>query len=223
FNSVEKFKDLPDYLQLWPGHGSGSACGKALGAVPESTVGYEQRFNPAIRAAKSRQQFVENILDGQPEPPLYFARMKKQNKKGPAVLNKIPAPSKISPEKMLRQATSNTVILDARDPISFMQQHIPGALLSTYNKNFNTIAGSYINEGQPIYLIIDEENVNEAVRDLIRIGLDDIKGYATPADLQSYFESGGQHESIDIINFDEAGQNKAERPEHYQFVDVRKL
>ena len=76
FRSVQRFLELPDYLQVWPGHGAGSACGKALGAVPESTVGYERRFSPAMRAAQDGERaFVHYVLDAQPEPPLYFGRM----------------------------------------------------------------------------------------------------------------------------------------------------
>ena len=83
FQSVQDFLTLPEYLQIWPGHGAGSACGKALGAVPESTVGYEKRFNASIQAAlDGEDHFVSAILDGQPEPPLYFARMKHLNKHG---------------------------------------------------------------------------------------------------------------------------------------------
>lgn len=223
FDSVEKFKSMPDYLQLWPGHGSGSACGKALGAVPESTVGYELRFNPAIQSSESRDQFTDAILDGQPEPPLYFARMKEQNKKGPKLLNGLPEPEKTDVKKMFEMKTEKTMILDTRDPISFMQKHIHGALLSPFNKNFNTIAGSYIKEDQPIYLIIDEENAEEAVRDLVHIGLDDIKGYVTTAALEEFFQSGGEYKSIDIIDFKEAKKERADNSDNYQFVDVRKL
>ena len=80
YDSVQSFLELPEYLQIWPGHGAGSACGKALGAIPESTVGYEKRFNTSIQAAiEGRQTFIDSILDGQPEPPLYFARMKHEN------------------------------------------------------------------------------------------------------------------------------------------------
>ena len=83
YSSVQRFLELPDYLQVWPGHGAGSACGKALGAVPETTVGYERRFSPAIEAAKRGEDaFVDFILEGQPEPPIYFARMKRDNKLG---------------------------------------------------------------------------------------------------------------------------------------------
>lgn len=72
-----RFLELPDYLQVWPGHGAGSACGKALGAVPESTVGYEKRFNASLAPAREGEDaFVQTILSGQPEPPLYYARMK---------------------------------------------------------------------------------------------------------------------------------------------------
>ena len=75
---------LEDYLQVWPGHGAGSACGKALGAVPQTTIGYERRRNPALMRAGDADGFVDFILAGQPEPPPYFARMKKDNREGPA-------------------------------------------------------------------------------------------------------------------------------------------
>jgi hydroxyacylglutathione hydrolase len=84
FSTVKKLGEIPDFVQIWPAHGAGSACGKALGAVPMSTVGYEKRFNPAIQAAATEQGFVDFILTGQPEPPMYFANMKRDNKVGPA-------------------------------------------------------------------------------------------------------------------------------------------
>src|ERR1041385_2439449 len=66
--SIQKFGALPEYMQVWPAHGAGSACGKALGAVPQSTVGYEKRLNPALLAAATQQQFLSYILEGQREP-----------------------------------------------------------------------------------------------------------------------------------------------------------
>ena len=95
FQTVRKLHDVPDFVQVWPGHGAGSACGKALGAVPMSTIGYEMRFNPAIRAATSEDEFVDFILSWQPEPPLYFATMKKLNKVGPPVLGGVPQPKRM--------------------------------------------------------------------------------------------------------------------------------
>lgn len=202
YQSLQQFKDLPDYLQLWPGHGAGSACGKALGAVPESTVGYEQRFNPSIQAATNEQDFVDYILEGQPEPPLYFARMKRDNKKGPKLLGTWPQPEHMTIEKMIGEVRLNrAVIVDTRNRTDYMNGHIQGSLLSPINKQFNTVAGSYIREEEDIYLIISREKVQEAVEDLIRIGLDNIKGFATPEQLQEFRIKGGELFKTETIDF----------------------
>ncbi|MTI86987.1 MAG: MBL fold metallo-hydrolase [Balneolaceae bacterium] len=221
YKSLEKFRELPDYLQLWPGHGAGSACGKALGAVPESTVGYEQRFNGSIRAATSQQEFVDFILKGQPEPPLYFARMKRDNRSGPKVLGSMPAPRHITIEKMIGEVRLNqAVIVDTRDRTSFMKEHIHGSLLSPMNKQFNTIVGSYVEEDEDIYLIISDNKVEDAVRDLIRIGLDNIKGYATPDELKAFSEAGGKLFKTDTIDFAEVDEYMEQEGTH--LLDVRK-
>ena len=185
YDSVQSFLAFPEYLQIWPGHGAGSACGKALGAIPESTVGYEKRFNASIQAAiRGRQEFVDAILDGQPEPPLYFARMKHENKFGPAILNKLPRPVKIKKERLeFLEYEVDYAILDTRmDRNAFMLKHLPGSIYAPLNKSFPTIAGSYIKPETPIYLILDrEEDVETAVRNLIRIGLDKVTAYALPS------------------------------------------
>jgi len=221
YQSVEKFKTMPGYLQVWPGHGAGSACGKALGAVPESTVGYELRFNNSIKAADSEQHFVDYILEGQPEPPLYFARMKRDNKKGPRVLKGLPEPEKLSIGEILQAgAEKNAVILDTREKLEFMRGHLPGSLLSPMDKQFNTTAGSYIRENEYIYLVIEEEYLDEAVRDLIRVGLDHIAGYATPQDLKLFSAEGGKLDAIETIDFDEAADFM--KDPDYSILDVRK-
>src|SRR5690606_23647209 len=89
FRSLDKFRALPDYAQVWPGHGAGSACGKALGAIPSSTVGYEKLVNWAF-ALHDEETFIDALLEGQPEPPTYFAQMKQVNKQGPALLADLP-------------------------------------------------------------------------------------------------------------------------------------
>jgi len=182
FQSVQKFQTLPDYLQLWPGHGSGSACGKALGAVPQSTVGYEKRFNPAVVGASTEATFVESVLHGQPAPPLYFARMKRENRDGPPVLGKMPQPPRMQVDQLLA-LKKEAVILDTRLWPDFVQGHLEGALFVPLNKAFTTIAGSYVMPETDIYLVIDETRVSEAVTDLIRIGLDRVKGYVTVQEL----------------------------------------
>lgn len=219
FQSVEKFKSMPEYLQVWPGHGSGSACGKVLGSVPESTVGYELRFNPSIRASDTQQHFIDFVLDGQPEPPLYFARMKRDNKRGPAILGNLPSPSKIEMAKIAsRGSQPDATVIDTRGRMEFMNAHLRESLLAQFNKHFSTIVGSYIDEGDEVYLIIDDENVDTAVRDLIRIGLDNIVAYATPADLDQFF-SLADAEQIETVNFEQARSQMTD--EEYAVLDVR--
>ncbi|PAU93499.1 MBL fold metallo-hydrolase [Aliifodinibius salipaludis] len=222
YKSVEQFKSMPEYLQVWPGHGSGSACGKALGLVPESTVGYELRYNPSIQASDDEQQFVDYILEGQPEPPLYFARMKRDNRSGPKVLGSLPNPQKMTVEGLVNRATpEGSAVVDTRERTDFMDAHLKGSLLSTYNKAFNTVVGSYVKEDEDIYLIIEEDYLEEAVRDLIRIGLDNIKGYMTPDELEQYLENSENTERVETITFDDAAELIEDS--QYQALDVRKL
>ncbi|MDR9416460.1 MAG: MBL fold metallo-hydrolase [Gracilimonas sp.] len=221
YESIQKFKEMPEYWQVWPGHGAGSACGKALGAIPESTVGYEQRFNSSIKAAINEEEFVEYILDGQPEPPLYFARMKRDNKKGPRLLGEIPNPKRMSVEEMIGKVRiTEGVILDTRDRYAFMDGHIQGSLLSPLDKTFNTTAGCYVKEEEQIFLIANEEKVEEAIIDLIRIGLDNIEGYATPAQLEEFAKKGGELFATETIDFTKT-EIYLEDKEAY-LLDVRK-
>jgi hydroxyacylglutathione hydrolase len=204
-SSVNDFLGLPDYMQIWPGHGAGSACGKALGAVPETTVGYERRFNAAIQfALEGEDEFVSYILAGQPEPPMYFARMKRDNKIGPAVLGGLPQPQLLTAKELVKlSGRTDIAVLDTRlDRTAFMAGHLPGSIFAPLNKTFPTIAGSYVEESTPIYLVVEEKDVMEAVRSLIRIGLDNVVGYATPDTLLVYDETHGKLHNIEEVKFD---------------------
>lgn len=192
FHTVQKFQAWPDYLQVWPGHGAGSACGKALGAVPQTTVGYEKMFSPAIRAASSEQKFVDFILDAQPEPPLYFARMKRDNKMGPKVLKSVPKPKQISVDELKAIDGKRVAIIDTRPWAAFRAGHVPGALWLSLGKSFSTDAGSMIGEDEAMVLIVEPGRVDEAVRNLIRVGLDRFDGWFDAADMPKYEAAGGK-------------------------------
>jgi hydroxyacylglutathione hydrolase len=191
YATVRKFLEWPDYLQIWPAHGAGSACGKALGAVPSTTVGYEKMFNASVLAAKTEQGFVEFILDAQPEPPLYFARMKRDNKIGSKVLGGVPQPKRLSVEELKKVDGTKAAIVDTRPWAAFKAGHVPGALHLPLNNSFNTDGGSLIGEHEPIVIIAEASRVDEAVRDLIRVGYDDFAGWFDPADIGAYQSAGG--------------------------------
>jgi hydroxyacylglutathione hydrolase len=223
FGSVQDFLGLPDYLQVWPGHGAGSACGKALGAVPDTTVGYERRTSPALRAAEEgRETFVEYILDAQPEPPLYFGRMKRLNRDGPPVLAGLPRPAPVPVDEIDRLlGRDDRILVDARENrVGFMAGHLPGSLYVPLDRSFPTVAGSYVEPGVPLILVVEEGRVEGAVRSLVRIGLDRVEGYVTPHVLESWVDRGGHLERIHRI--DEAGElERRRRDPGTRILDVR--
>ncbi len=178
--SLRKFYGRPDYLQLWPGHGSGSVCGKALGAVFQTTVGYERRFNEAFKQAADADGFVETILAGQPEPPYYFARMKRDNRQGPPILGALPTPANCAADAI----PSDAVIIDTRPWEDFRKGHLPGSYSIVLDQFFSTIAGAFVEPEQEIVLIADAHDVEEAVRMLVRIGLDRIVHWVDPEEIE---------------------------------------
>lgn len=204
YQTVQKFMQWPDYLQVWPAHGAGSACGKALGAVPQSTVGYEKMFNASVLAAKSEQGFVDFILDAQPEPPLYFARMKRDNKMGPKVLGRVPTPRELSVADLKKVVQKKAMVIDTRPWDAFKAGHLPGALHLPLTNSFNTDAGSMIDEADVLHLIVEPSRVDEAVRDLIRVGLDRFCGWYDAGTLDAFVAAGGTLVSTPEVSVEQA-------------------
>jgi hydroxyacylglutathione hydrolase len=179
FRSLQRFRSLPDYLQIWPGHGAGSACGKALGAVPQTTLGYEKRFSWAFGIA-NESDFVRAVLAGQPEPPRYFAQMKRINQAGPRLLGGMPRPARLPVTALDSAVAAGAPVVDTRRAAEFMLGAVPGTLNIPANRSFTTWAGSMLPYDRDFYLVVDDrriETVEELVRDLAGIGLDRLAGY----------------------------------------------
>jgi hydroxyacylglutathione hydrolase len=206
FKSARDFLKMPEYLQVWPAHGAGSACGKALGAVPQSTVGYEKRFNASLLAADDEQSFVQNILEGQPEPPLYFARMKRLNRDGaPLLMNgNLPSPRELNVDDLKKIDAKAQALLDTRPWAQFRAGHVPGALHTPLGNQFATLAGSFVEDNEHIVVLCEPSQVDEAVRCLVRIGLDSVTSFFTPATLDAAVAKGlkmVQTREIDAATF----------------------
>jgi hydroxyacylglutathione hydrolase len=181
FTSLQGFKSLPDHLQVWPAHGAGSACGKGIGAVPQSTVGYEKRVNWAF-GIDEENAFVRQVLEGQPEPPRYFAVMKRLNRDGPPILGRLPAPERIGENRLPALLADGAVIVDTRSAAAFAAGHIPGTINLPLNRSLATYAGALLPYDRDIYLIIggSGRGLEEAMRQLTFIGLDRVAGYVGP-------------------------------------------
>lgn len=220
FNSLKRFKELPDYLQVWPAHGAGSACGKALGAVPSSTVGYEKMFNWAF-SYEDEEAFVEALLAGQPESPKYFAVMKRVNKEGPALIKDLPQlqalpQSKAEVEQLLQQ---DAMVLDTRASDQFAKGHVEGTVNIPYNKSFVNWSGWLVDYDRPLYLLADGQNVNEMVKDLRSVGIDQVQGYVELSLIDQLEKDGVALQSYQNVTPTEIAEKVKQQDVHV--VDVR--
>jgi hydroxyacylglutathione hydrolase len=185
FDNLRLLEALPDYLQIWPGHGAGSACGKALGAVPSTTLGYERLFNPAFQIDDA-ERFVEWLLDSQPETPRYFAQMKRLNRDGPALLAALPPVERLE-GFILPEIMDDGLVIDTRSAEAFSAGHAPGTINILPTDKFSTYAGWLVDYARPVYLIADSGQVERLVRDLRAVGVDNIPGYFPADRLDAYF------------------------------------
>lgn len=189
YQSMRRFLELPDHLQVWPAHGAGSACGKGLGAIPSSTVGYEKLFNPALQF-DDEKKFVDYILADQPETPFYFAVMKRVNKVGPELLRKLPVVERLAPALLPKVARAEMVI-DTRPTTEYAAAHVP----ATINVPANMLAqwaGFFVDYEQPLHLVADAAQLPEALVRLRSIGIDNVRGVFDTAAVKA---SGLQTES----------------------------
>lgn len=195
FRSLEKFRALPDHLQVWPGHGAGSACGKALGAVMSSTVGYEKLGNWGV-ATTDEDEFVRLVLTDQPEPPRYFGQMKRINRDGPRVLDGplgSRAPGWLPASAIDTVLGEGHVVIDVRPAAAYAASHIPGTLNIPLNASFTTWAGWLLPYDADLYLLIERgegHRLERAVRDLAMIGLDRVLGAFDAVALEAWAASG---------------------------------
>jgi hydroxyacylglutathione hydrolase len=188
FQSINLFADLPDYVQVWPGHGAGSACGKALGAVPSTTVGYEKKRNWAFQYGTDKEGFVKFLLADQPEPPKYFAKMKELNKVNRPLLKEVPELKQLSPDELRTAMEKEIKIIDTRNKTEFQQGFLPGTLNIQGNNSFSTWMGWFVSYDEPFILIAAAAQLNDLTRKLMRIGMDNIYGYVDPSMLTTSFK-----------------------------------
>lgn len=181
FKSVQKSKDLPDYLQIWPGHGAGSACGKSLGAVPVSTLGYEKKNNWAYQI-EDEQAFKKELTTDQPEPPTYFSHMKKINKEN------IPL-AKDTRVYPIASSQLTDLVIDLRPKEVFQSAHVKGTINIPMTDTFSSYVGWFVNYEEDLTFIGSKEDADEAAKQLQQIGYDRVKGYLPAEEIEDTVSS----------------------------------
>ena len=214
YQSVQDFSRLPSYIQVWPGHGAGSACGKSLGAVPSSTIGYEKIRNWAFQYEDDEDGFIDQLLEGQPEPPKYFAMMKKLNKEDRPLLTEVPQQRRLSKEEFLKAYSEDVTVIDTRDKVDFAKGFLPKSINIQGNNSFSTWMGWILDYSQPFILIAEQDKIDDLTRKLMRIGMDQMLGY-----IEDVNDFGLDLLTSDIIDINEF-KTYIERDD-VQIVDVR--
>ncbi len=189
FRSLQSaFLTLPDHVQVFPAHGAGSACGKALGALPSTTVGYERKnaWWAGYLAEADEQGFIDELLDGQPDAHAYFARMKRQNKQGPALLGELKELEELDAEGVQKALASGAVFADTRGVDEILAGTVPGALAFPSRGKVATHVGwAYDpeNDDADIVLLADGLEDAEDMRDhMIRVGVDTAAAFVRTLD-----------------------------------------
>jgi glyoxylase-like metal-dependent hydrolase (beta-lactamase superfamily II)/rhodanese-related sulfurtransferase len=178
YDSLHKITALPDYCEVYPAHGAGSLCGRAIGAKRTSTVGYEKRNNYALQI-KDREKFIESLITNMPAAPDHFLRSSAINRKGPELVRLLPGLMPLEPKELWQMAQrENTIVLDIRSYEAFGGQHVPGSYNIELSAVLSTFAGWVLPPDKDILLVASsKETVREALVSLRRVGLDRVKGF----------------------------------------------
>ena len=219
----EKIMPLADDVIVYPAHGAGSACGKNLSKETVGILGEQKKTNYALRADMTREEFIEEVLDGIAPPPQYFAKNAMMNKMGYDAFDNIlkTGNNPLSPEEFEALANlESALVLDVRTQSDFTDGHIPNSIFIGLNGQFAPWVGALITDiKQPILLVVPEGKSEEAVTRLSRVGYDNTLGYLEGG-INAWKASGREIDTLVSISAEEF--EKRANASELNVLDVRK-
>jgi hydroxyacylglutathione hydrolase len=171
-----KLLTLPDASLVYPAHGAGSLCGKALSKETVSTIGEQRRVNYALQPM-TKERFIEIVTADQPDAPAYFTYDAVLNTQERPTLDETLERGPIRLDQLLALQTTGAQVLDTRDPADFAAAHLEGSINIGLGGQFATWAGSVLSRERPIVIIADPGRERESMMRLGRIGFDQVVGY----------------------------------------------
>jgi len=217
----DKLSAVPDITEIFPAHGAGSLCGKAISSRRSSTVGFERQFN-SVLTRKPEEQWIRDLMADMPLAPPYFRRMKKVNQEGPAILGpELPGLRRWSVKEVHDRVCDKCLILDVRSKEAFAAAHIPDAINIPFGPQLPTWAGWVLPYDRPIQLVVDHSTqVPEVVTHLIRVGFDEIQGYVQGG-IDGWETSGYPLAMLATMSVHQLRDHMAQASDRVTVLDVR--
>jgi len=213
---------LADDVEVHPGHGAGSLCGAGIGKAPYSTIGQERRLNPLLQQ-RTKADFVAAVLGDLPETPPYFPRMKEINRNGPAVrglATRVPPPFPLEVHDAADLVEDGALVIDMRSPEAFAAAHPAGAVNIGFGPRVGYWAGWIVPPANPVVLLAsDPGQAEEANRQLLRVGFDEVVGYVN-GNFESWQKADAPTARMEIISAREL-RDRLQSRERMTVIDVR--
>ncbi|WP_055436768.1 MBL fold metallo-hydrolase [Lacinutrix algicola] len=224
FDSLRsKIMPLADDVIVYPGHGAGSACGKNMMKETVDTLGNQKVMNYALRADMTKAEFIKEVTDGLLPPPKYFPLNVKMNKEGYEDIDEVikKGAKALSPDAFEAAANeTEALVLDVRHQSEFIKGHIPRSIFIGLKGGFAPWVGALIADvKQPLLLVVDKGNEEEAITRLSRVGFDNTLGYLDGS-FEAWKEAGKETDNLISISADEF-KNRLEK-DNIPVFDVRK-
>jgi hydroxyacylglutathione hydrolase len=220
FDSLGKLAKLPDFCEVYPAHGAGSLCGRAMSAKRTSTIGYEKKYSYAFQT-RDRDKFIELLTTAMPEAPDHFSRCSDVNRKGPSLARNLSLLTPMEPAAFSKRMNEKeTLVVDVRSYEAFGGQHIAGSYHVDFGGNFATFAGWVLPPDTDILLVAEGgRQADEAAVWLRRVGLDRAIGYLDGG-MYEWAKAGLPAEHIPQISADELHRRMMGGP-RVTLVDMR--
>lgn len=219
YKSCNAVTELPDGLEIYPAHGAGSMCGAGLSAMPHSTLGYERACNPYLLKELTLPSFREKVFAATPPFPEYYKRMKRINSEGPKILDGLPGRNPLTAQEFKSLMDSGALVIDLRDQQNYGAAHIANSFGIGLGNSLATWASWLVPYDTPILLVLPgDQALEEGIRHLIRVGLDDIKGYLQGG-IDAWKQAGLTTQSTEQISAKDLAQEL--RLNKFDVLDVR--
>lgn len=224
FDSLRsKIMPLPDDVIVYPAHGAGSACGKNMSKETSDSLGNQKKFNYALRADMTKEEFVKEVTAGLPEPPQYFPENVRMNRDGYESIDDVleRGAQPLSPEAFEARANdTGALILDTRPPDEFAKGFIPNSINIGIDGSFAPWVGALIPDlKQKLMIVTEPGKEEEVVTRLARVGYDYTIGYLNGG-FDIWKASGKEVDVVDSVSAEAFAERYGE--DNVEVIDVRK-